>query len=280
MTRLFGTDGIRGVANVDLKPSLAHALGRAVAGRLAGPGGRLLVGQDTRRSGDMLVAGARVGRDVGGRGRPRPRGLPDARPGVCHGRGRLRGRRHGVRVPQPGCRQRAQGARRAGHEARRRAGGRAGDPPARRRRAAQPAQRGHGPPRRRACRDRPVPGAIASPSPDAPGRTCASTSTAPTDRARRVAPAILAESGANVEAHFDAPDGMNINLDCGATAPAALAAIMASDGRRRRRSASTGTRTAAWRSTSAARSSTATSCWGSSRSTASRAGRSPRAPSS
>jgi phosphoglucosamine mutase len=56
VSKLFGTDGIRGVANEDLKPSLAHALGRAVATRLAGPGGHILVGQDTRRSGDMLVA--------------------------------------------------------------------------------------------------------------------------------------------------------------------------------------------------------------------------------
>jgi phosphomannomutase len=31
MTRLFGTDGIRGAANVDLRPSLAFALGRATA---------------------------------------------------------------------------------------------------------------------------------------------------------------------------------------------------------------------------------------------------------
>jgi phosphoglucosamine mutase len=56
MSRLFGTDGIRGVANVDLKPTLAYALGRAVAHRLAGPGGSIVVGQDTRRSGDMFVA--------------------------------------------------------------------------------------------------------------------------------------------------------------------------------------------------------------------------------
>ena len=69
MSNLFGTDGIRGVANEDLKPSLAHALGRALATRLAGPGGRILVGQDTRRSGDMLVAalmsgGTSAGADV------------------------------------------------------------------------------------------------------------------------------------------------------------------------------------------------------------------------
>ena len=30
MPRLFGTDGIRGVANVDLKPPLAYALGRVL----------------------------------------------------------------------------------------------------------------------------------------------------------------------------------------------------------------------------------------------------------
>jgi phosphoglucosamine mutase len=56
MSRLFGTDGIRGIANIELKPTLAYALGRAVAHRLAGPGGSIVVGQDTRRSGDMFVA--------------------------------------------------------------------------------------------------------------------------------------------------------------------------------------------------------------------------------
>ena len=56
MPRLFGTDGIRGVANVDLKPTLAYALGRATAHELAGAGATIVVGQDTRRSGDMFVA--------------------------------------------------------------------------------------------------------------------------------------------------------------------------------------------------------------------------------
>ncbi|HYM82987.1 MAG TPA: phosphoglucosamine mutase [Candidatus Dormibacteraeota bacterium] len=61
MARLFGTDGIRGVANVDLKPTLAYALGRATANRLAGVGGRIVLGQDTRRSGDMFVAAITAG---------------------------------------------------------------------------------------------------------------------------------------------------------------------------------------------------------------------------
>ncbi len=61
MTRLFGTDGIRGVANVDLRPSLAFALGRATAHEIVGSGGSLVVGQDTRRSGDMFVAAITAG---------------------------------------------------------------------------------------------------------------------------------------------------------------------------------------------------------------------------
>jgi len=67
--RLFGTDGIRGVANVDLTPTLAYDLGRAVGHLLDGAGRSVVLGQDTRRSGDMLVAAlgaglASVGTDV------------------------------------------------------------------------------------------------------------------------------------------------------------------------------------------------------------------------
>jgi len=48
----FGTDGVRGVANVELTPELVLALGRAAA-RVLGPG-PFLVGRDTRRSGPLL----------------------------------------------------------------------------------------------------------------------------------------------------------------------------------------------------------------------------------
>lgn len=61
MARLFGTDGIRGIANVDLKPTTAYALGRAVAHHLVGRAGAIVVGQDTRRSGDMFVAAIAAG---------------------------------------------------------------------------------------------------------------------------------------------------------------------------------------------------------------------------
>lgn len=49
----FGTDGVRGVAFVDLTPALVTALGRAV-GEVLG-GGRWLIGRDTRESGPSLV---------------------------------------------------------------------------------------------------------------------------------------------------------------------------------------------------------------------------------
>ena len=72
MSRLFGTDGVRGVANADLTPELAFRIGRAGASVLAHSSDRhrpLVVGRDTRLSGTMLeaaiVAGVTsVGRDV------------------------------------------------------------------------------------------------------------------------------------------------------------------------------------------------------------------------
>lgn len=58
MNRLFGTDGVRGVANEFLTPELAFALGRAGGFALAARGARrpVLVGRDTRLSGPMLEA--------------------------------------------------------------------------------------------------------------------------------------------------------------------------------------------------------------------------------
>ncbi len=61
MGRLFGTDGIRGVANEDLTPTLAYDLGRAVGHMMDGAGRSVVVGQDTRRSGDMLVSALAAG---------------------------------------------------------------------------------------------------------------------------------------------------------------------------------------------------------------------------
>lgn len=52
---LFGTDGIRGVANTELTCETAYRLGRAM-GTYLSPGMDLCVGKDTRISGDMLEA--------------------------------------------------------------------------------------------------------------------------------------------------------------------------------------------------------------------------------
>jgi phosphoglucosamine mutase len=57
MSRLFGTDGVRGIANSELTPELAFRLGEAAGVFLADNGhGRIVVGKDTRISGDMLEA--------------------------------------------------------------------------------------------------------------------------------------------------------------------------------------------------------------------------------
>ncbi len=67
MTRLFGTDGVRGIANADLTPELAFRLGEAAGHFLGDKGrGRIVVGRDTRRSGDMLEAALVAGVCSGG----------------------------------------------------------------------------------------------------------------------------------------------------------------------------------------------------------------------
>jgi phosphoglucosamine mutase len=61
LTRLFGTDGIRGIANLDLTPELALRLGRAAGHVLGGPGHSVVIGRDTRRSGRMLESALAAG---------------------------------------------------------------------------------------------------------------------------------------------------------------------------------------------------------------------------
>ena len=58
MTRMFGTDGVRGIANRDLTTELAMKLGAAGAYVIANEAHRprILIGCDTRRSADMLCA--------------------------------------------------------------------------------------------------------------------------------------------------------------------------------------------------------------------------------
>lgn len=64
MARLFGTDGVRGVANTELTCDIAFKLGQAA---VAFKGKTILIGKDTRLSGDMLEAALAAGiMSVGG----------------------------------------------------------------------------------------------------------------------------------------------------------------------------------------------------------------------
>jgi phosphoglucosamine mutase len=229
VTRLFGTDGIRGVANVDLRPTLAYALGRATANRLLAPGGRLLVGQDTRRSGDMfvaaLVAGATsMGADVHRLGVCPTPALSFVTGDLGYGAGIMVSASHnpaddnGLKVlDQRGLKldDRSEDELEAllwradelpsptngglGREV----DGRAG----------LDSYREH-----RIGLARGAQGAFRVSLDCANGSGCV------------VAPEIIAATGADVGVHFADPDGCNINLDCGATAPRALAAIVAEEG--------------------------------------------------
>lgn len=64
MGRMFGTDGIRGVANVELTAELAFKVGQCgayVLTRDLKRRPRILIGKDTRKSGDMLEAALTAG---------------------------------------------------------------------------------------------------------------------------------------------------------------------------------------------------------------------------
>jgi phosphoglucosamine mutase len=57
----FGTDGIRGEVGTEVTVDLALRLGLAVGERLGGPGTKIVLGRDPRRSGEMLVAALAAG---------------------------------------------------------------------------------------------------------------------------------------------------------------------------------------------------------------------------
>ena len=64
MSRLFGTDGVRGEANSELKPELAYRLGRAATlyfGKRSEDKPKILIGRDTRISGQLLESALMAG---------------------------------------------------------------------------------------------------------------------------------------------------------------------------------------------------------------------------
>ena len=123
--KLFGTDGVRGVAGEVLTAELALALGRAATAECEAARPQVLIVRDTRESGEMLEAAlaagiaaaggdALLGRRAADAGRVDPRPPLQPRPG-----------RRRLGLPQPLPRQRDQVLRRRRDEARRR--GRGGD---------------------------------------------------------------------------------------------------------------------------------------------------------
>ncbi len=225
MARLFGTDGIRGVANVDLKPTIAHDLGRATARRLAGPGRSIVVGQDTRRSGDMFVAAivsgaTSLGVDVHRVGVvPTPglafiTGSGDFAAGIMVSASHNPAEDNGLKVLDAAGLKLDDDVEDELEQLIWRSGdlGGVGNADLGRSIHAGALLERYRDHRIRLARDA------------APGvrivLDCANGS------GSVVAPSILEATGATVEVIHAEPDGININLDCGATAPASLAAAV------------------------------------------------------
>ena len=61
MGRLFGTDGVRGLANVDLTPELALAIGQGAVRAVGVRRPTVIIGRDTRPSGEFLEAAVVAG---------------------------------------------------------------------------------------------------------------------------------------------------------------------------------------------------------------------------
>ena len=130
MGRLFGTDGVRGVANEVLTPELALDLAVAAAqvlseaGEFTGHRPFAVVGRDPRASGEFLEAAVVAGLASAGVDVVRLGVLPT--PGVAYltGIDRRRPRRDAVGQPQPDARQRHQVLRPRWRQARRRPRGR------------------------------------------------------------------------------------------------------------------------------------------------------------
>ena len=243
--RLFGTDGVRGLANADLSPELATAISAAAAGVLAEharAGGRRDAA-GTVRAGRRGSRPARQRRDArGGRhrraqrrgcGRAACRRAAHTRRRPPHRRARRRPGRDDLGVAQPDARQRHQALRRRrAQAARRRSRTRSRPTSARRRR-----------------RRRVPPAATSAGCATSPTRSSATSahlaSATPTPltglhvvvdcahgAASEAAPRAYAAAGARVTALHADPDGWNINDGVGSTHMDALAPRGRGRGRR------------------------------------------------
>jgi phosphoglucosamine mutase len=225
----FGTDGVRGTANLELTPEFALALGRAAA-RVLG-GGRWGVGRDTRRSGSLLEAAfsaglASEGAEVVGLGvAPTPEvawwsaaeGAPAAMISASHNP-----------FPDNGIKIFSAGGRKLPDEAEARLEGEL-------RRLLGTLANGQG---NHPLAAPPVGAEVGTITAAPPHQGYAAAVVASIEGRRLdglrvvvdcahgaasgVAPDVLRALGAEVEPLHCAPDGTNINQDCGSTHPAAL----------------------------------------------------------
>ena len=221
MSRLFGTDGVRGVANLDLTPELALRLGRAAGTVLGGRGHAVVIGRDTRRSGRMLegalAAGlCSVGIDVRLVGHIPTPGLAYLAKTKDFVAGAVISASHnpapdngikffdhrGLKLPDA-----------VEDQIEKAMTGDDGLP--------RPTEGGIGLVGDSRGLVKEYENFLGTVAPPLPGvrvvLDCANGST------YRVAPSVFARAGAEVLALFDQPDGKNINEGCGATAPQALA---------------------------------------------------------
>jgi phosphoglucosamine mutase len=220
LTRLFGTDGIRGVANLDLTPELALRLGRAAGHVLGGPGHSVVVGRDTRRSGRMLESALAAGlcsvgmevRLVGHIPTPGLAYLAKSDPFVA---GAVISASHNP-APDNGIKFFDHRAQKLPDNVEDRIEAlMTGDDT-----LPRPTEGGIGlvGDSRGLVKD--YEAFLVSMAPKLDGMRialdCANGAT------YRVAPAVFSQAGAEVLSHFDKPDGQNINDGCGATAPEAL----------------------------------------------------------
>jgi phosphoglucosamine mutase len=228
MGRLFGTDGIRGVANVDLTPTLAHDLGRAVGHLLEAGGRSVVIGQDTRRSGDMLVAAlssglASVGADALQLGVVTTPGLAYVAANGEHAAGIMVSASHNP--PEDNGLKVLSGGRKIDDEAEEeleRLIFQAESLPGRTNAALGRVVRDDSPVEAYRAFLRSAAGNALEGLKI--GLDCANGS------ASQIAPGLLAELGAEVTAIFAEPDGANINVGCGSMHPETLAATVAANG--------------------------------------------------
>ncbi len=224
----FGTDGIRGEVGTEVTADLAFTLGRAVGHRFGGPSRAVVLGRDTRRSGEMLGAAltaglAATGTDVVDLGVVTTPCLVHASTSESFAAGVMVSASHNP-APDNGLKVVVSG-RKADDDAEGELEDLIADPsPIRERPNADLGRVRVDRAAVRAYRRRLIDAADDAFVGLRIGIDCANGS------ASGIAPDLFRALGAEVTVLFDAPDGLNINAGCGSTHPERLATTVAAAG--------------------------------------------------